>query len=393
MTEHDNGRGLAVAAAALPLAVAVLLVLLLAGADSRNDQCGRAGGVAGPITTRVGDLSDRQLRLARDGVVIGRQRGMGENVILAELAAQAAESSFANLSNPNVPESAAYPADGEGHDHDSVGPHQMRATVWAATYGGVAGLMDPVVQINWFYDQAAKMPGAQQMPPGALAQQIEGSAHPDRYDQFVPLARELFAAFAGTQPGAANPRGDGRAAGCPAPGIPAPAPADEFGTAVLAAAQRWLGTDYVWGGGDANGPAGGGFDCSGLTLYAVYQASGGRISLPHYTQAQQDDARGQHVPLDQLRPGDLVYFTKKGDVDSHHVGIYAGDGQILNAPQSGDVVRYTPLSAWADEEMSARRFEAPNAAAAERGNRAAAAPPVAPASAPMPSRATTDRSS
>ncbi|WP_425577319.1 NlpC/P60 family protein [Nocardioides endophyticus] len=42
-----------------------------------------------------------------------------------------------------------------------------------------------------------------------------------------------------------------------------------------------MGKPYVWGGGNFEGPIGGGFDCSGLVLYAAYQASGGRIRLPH----------------------------------------------------------------------------------------------------------------
>ncbi len=367
-TVVDSPRSLLGAAIAVPVAIAVLLVLLLAGVDSGNQTCGRAGapGMDGPLTTRVGDLSERQLRLARDGVVIGRQRGMGENVILAELVAQAAESSFANLSNSNVPESANYPADGVGHDHDSLGPHQMRVIVWAATYGGVAGLMDPVVQINWFYDQATKTPGADRMPPGELAQHIEGSAHPDRYQPFLPLARSLYAAFAGIDP-TDNPAGrrDGLAAGCTRPTPTAPGESDDFGAAALAAAASWVGTDYLWGGGDTDGPTSGGgvtgFDCSGLTLYAIYQASGGTIALPHYTQAQQDDPRGRPVPLEEIRPGDLVYFTAPGESDSHHVAIYAGirDGvpSVLHAPQTGDVVKYSPLNSWSGEAASVRRFD------------------------------------
>ncbi|MFZ2174379.1 MAG: NlpC/P60 family protein, partial [Rhodococcus sp. (in: high G+C Gram-positive bacteria)] len=105
------------------------------------------------------------------------------------------------------------------------------------------------------------------------------------------------------------------------------------------------------------------FDCSGLTLYAVFQASGGAITLPHFTgdnsnPGQLNDARGQEIPFDRRQPGDLIYFGSGGI--THHVGIYHGrqNGQdmLLSAPQSGDVVSIQPLSNWAGEEMYVRRF-------------------------------------
>ncbi|WP_343287471.1 peptidoglycan DD-metalloendopeptidase family protein [Gordonia sp. SID5947] len=100
-------------------------------------------------------------------------------------------------------------------------------------------------------------------------------------------------------------------------------PAGPVGQRTVAAAMRWLGTSYAWGGGTPRGPSKGitdggvadshgdfnkvGFDCSGLVLYAVYQATGGRIELGHYTVTQLNDPRGKPVPLDQLQPGDIVF--------------------------------------------------------------------------------------
>jgi cell wall-associated NlpC family hydrolase len=118
-------------------------------------------------------------------------------------------------------------------------------------------------------------------------------------------------------------------------------PASSFAAAEIIAAQRWIGTPYVWGGGDFHGPTGGGFDCSGLTLHAVYQASGGRIRLPHRAAIQV--AMGTPVPRDQMRPGDLIGFALHGgEID--HIGIYVGNGQMLHAPRTGDVVKVAPLN-------------------------------------------------
>ncbi|MGW4369199.1 C40 family peptidase [Nocardia takedensis] len=360
-----NTSSKTIVAAATFLLVALPALLLGVIASDLRDSCATplaAGG--GPTGQTVPGLSEAQLRLARDGVVIGKQRRMPESVIVAELAAQATESGFRNLANPSVPESLNYPNDGTGHDHDSVGPHQMRASIWGSV--GMAELMSPTYQINWFYDQA-ELSGAlaQQLSPAELAQHIERSA-PNAYARQLDLARELYSLFADLDPGTAPRTGPaGRAMpGCGTDsGTPlSPAEASAFGRAVIEHASRWTGTPYVWGGGDTDGPTGGGFDCSGLTLYAVYHASGGQIRLPHYTQAQQDHPTARVVAFDQRQPGDLIFFTAPGDADSHHVGIYLGrDDQgrdlLLHAPQSGQTVTTTPLSAWEGERMDVCRYQ------------------------------------
>jgi cell wall-associated NlpC family hydrolase len=94
-----------------------------------------------------------------------------------------------------------------------------------------------------------------------------------------------------------------------------------------------LGLPYEWdGSGPAHGDAG--FDCSGLTQ-AAYQAAG--ISLPH--NAAQQYAVTPHVPPGQpLEPGDLVFFgTSPATI--HHVGLYLGGGQMIDAPDYGIPVR------------------------------------------------------
>ncbi|MGY1771491.1 C40 family peptidase [Blastococcus sp. SYSU D00813] len=90
-----------------------------------------------------------------------------------------------------------------------------------------------------------------------------------------------------------------------------------------AMAQR--GDPYVWAAGGPNA-----FDCSGLTQFA-FRAAG--ISLPHSSRMQSQ--MGQAVSRADLRPGDLVFFYSPVS----HVGIYIGNGQMVHAPTSGDVVK------------------------------------------------------
>jgi peptidoglycan DL-endopeptidase CwlO len=98
-------------------------------------------------------------------------------------------------------------------------------------------------------------------------------------------------------------------------------------------ALRWAltrrGDPYVWG---AAGP--GQFDCSGLVLWAYAQVG---ISLPHYTGDQWN--MGVHVARNDLQPGDLVFFYP----DISHVGLYIGNGLMVDAPDFGEVVQVEPV--------------------------------------------------
>ncbi|GAA3829378.1 hypothetical protein GCM10022226_57810 [Sphaerisporangium flaviroseum] len=105
------------------------------------------------------------------------------------------------------------------------------------------------------------------------------------------------------------------------------------GTIAATAAVRQIGTPYVWGGGSGTGATRGGFDCSGLALYAWARAG---VSLPHYTGSQ--FTKGTKIPFSQLRAGDLLFFGG-GSGDPTHVGIYLKNGVMVHAPKTGDVVR------------------------------------------------------
>ncbi|WP_422944573.1 NlpC/P60 family protein [Streptomyces albidoflavus] len=137
-------------------------------------------------------------------------------------------------------------------------------------------------------------------------------------------ARALLAAL----PDGERDAHDRRASRSDRPDLGGTALSGRAGTAV-AAAQRALGKPYVWG---ANGP--GGFDCSGLMQWAYAQAG---VGLPRTSQAQRN--AGQHVPLSQARPGDLVTYR----ADASHVSMYVGNGQVIHAPYPGASVRYDPV--------------------------------------------------
>lgn len=121
------------------------------------------------------------------------------------------------------------------------------------------------------------------------------------------------------------------------------------GDRILALGRQFVDTPYLWGGIT---PAG--FDCSGF-VYALHRALG----IPVPRDAQDQFANGYPVAPEELTAGDLVFFaTDHGTGDIHHVGLYAGAGQILHAPKPGGKVEEISMakSAFAPEYAGARRF-------------------------------------
>ncbi|MGH3909822.1 MAG: NlpC/P60 family protein [Pseudonocardiaceae bacterium] len=136
---------------------------------------------------------------------------------------------------------------------------------------------------------------------------------------------------------------------------PGAAEADTGGAAqtVIGRAMAQRDVPYSWGGGDADGATVGirdggvadahgdyrtaGFDCSGLMIYAFAPVLG--YSLPHYSGAQY--RAGRHVPLAQKRPGDMLFWATRGRI--HHVALYIGNEQMIEAPYSGSAVRVTSV--------------------------------------------------
>lgn len=146
-------------------------------------------------------------------------------------------------------------------------------------------------------------------------------------------------------PGAAGPAPEGPVPGAPPEAAPVPgeAPAPGGGVfgipftspgggdraSVVQAALTQVGTPYAWGGA-----APGGFDCSGLVMWAFQQAG---IALPHSSQALAHG--GQPVALSDLQPGDVLTFYS----DASHAGIYIGDGLMVHSSTFGQPVRVVPM--------------------------------------------------
>jgi cell wall-associated NlpC family hydrolase len=111
----------------------------------------------------------------------------------------------------------------------------------------------------------------------------------------------------------------------------------------VAAAESQIGVPYHWGGEDP----GVGFDCSGLTQWSWGQAG---VSIPRTAQEQYDAI--DHVSLSALEPGDLLFWGG-GPGDIQHVGMYVGDGEVIHAPETGQVVHIQPI--WNSDLVGAGR--------------------------------------
>src|SRR5256714_8328004 len=122
--------------------------------------------------------------------------------------------------------------------------------------------------------------------------------------------------------------------------------ASGIGGRAVAIAAQYVGVPYRWGGASPLS----GFDCSGLTMY-VYGQLG--VPLTHYTGAQLHE--GTPVPPEGLQPGDLLFFDPGAFGIPGHEGMYIGGGLFIQAPHTGDVVKISPLAAYAKRYVGAVR--------------------------------------
>ncbi len=123
------------------------------------------------------------------------------------------------------------------------------------------------------------------------------------------------------------------------------------GAGIAAAGEQFVGLPYLWGGVSSFG-----YDCSGFS-YTMAKANGYRISRDAHDQLED----GRAVELDQLQPGDLLYFAyEEGKGAVHHVGIYYGDGKLLHSPKTGKSIEIIPLEGtlYKIELCAARRYGA-----------------------------------
>ncbi|NEK59530.1 C40 family peptidase [Geodermatophilus sabuli] len=206
----------------------------------------------------------------------------------------------------------------------TVAGHQNGVLGEAVAAGDVAAQAQVVA------DEAAA--AAQELYDSVAAQQAaleaEIAAYQADYARLSASERRAALDAAAAAHGAGDERASRAERAEPAPAAPVVADGGAAQAAVTAAmGQR--GKPYVWA---ASGP--GSFDCSGLTQYA-FKAAG--IALPHSSRMQAQ--MGQAVSRADLRPGDLVFFYSPVS----HVGIYIGNGQMVHAPTSGDVVKVASI--------------------------------------------------
>ncbi len=333
--------------------------------------CALASGSTLIIPTSQGEeiLSATQLSNAATIVSVGRSLGIPTIGLDIAIDTALAESSLENLPNVNVPGSESdpnvqwgpYSPSNPPSNGTSVGLFQQQdlwGTVtqrmdqaWsaAAFFGTFTGWSLPTPTPSGL----AGNPGWQAMGIPQAAQAVQGSADPLRYYDFVAGAQAIVDHLSNTP--------------CAAGVLTSTAGATTQGAIAIRAAERFIGTPYVWGGGDPQGPTMGlsgtgaidqppnlegkpGFDCSGLVQYAYAQAG---ILLPRTTFAQAplvQSLGGWTTNIAQLTPGDLVFFAGSDGslTNPGHVGIYLGNDQMIQAPQSGqdvDIVSFNNMTA------------------------------------------------
>lgn len=330
-----------VLAVAMPVAVVGLLALgvftssLIAGdTASAGVQGVGCGGVDRPQAARVGSLDADQLANAQTIVAVGRELNIPNEGWVVAISTALQESGLRNL---------------PFGDRDSIGMFQQRDA-----WGSRAERLDPVVSTKMFFTGGRggqrgllDIPNYLQLPVAQAAQAVQISAFPDAYAKWEGLARQLAGAPSIT------------AASCMSAG------GSEADGRVVQVALTQLGVPYSWGGGTLDGPGPGfgsgsgvvGFDCSSFTRYVWFLAAG--VTLPRV--ATDQAAAVAHVPLSEVRAGDLLFFHDPRDPSGvyHHVGLYDGRGHIIHAPTAGRTVEVKEIDLsvarpWGDDVVAGR---------------------------------------
>ena len=249
-------------------------------------------------------LSDEQRTNAAMIIGVAQQKGAPPRAWLVALATAMQESTLRNINYG---------------DRDSLGLFQQRPS---QGWGSPAQVLDPVYSTTIFIDRLLQVPNWDRLPVTVAAQTVQRSAFPDAYAKWEGLAADLVAQLAGVT----DPTGCGPDSATLTEGVAR--------TAIQFALGE-VGKPYVWG---ATGPNT--YDCSGLMLRA-FQAAG--IDLPRVS--WQQFRSGGHVPIAQAQPGDLLFYaTDPSDPATiHHVSMYIGEGQMVEAPYSGESVRVRPV--------------------------------------------------
>ena len=203
-------------------------------------------------------------------------------------------------------------------DRDSLGLFQQRPS---QGWGSPSEVTDPVHATTIFIQRLMAIPGWEALPVTVAAQTVQRSAFPNAYAKWEGLASGLVQQLANV----ASP-----AASCGPVVL-----AQGVAAAAIAFALHEVGKPYVWG---AVGPNS--YDCSGL-MQTAFEAAG--VTLPRVSWQQYN--AGGHVPVRQAQPGDLLFYaTDPSDPSTiHHVMLYMGNDQMVEAPYSGKPVRVQPV--------------------------------------------------
>ncbi|MEV8125459.1 NlpC/P60 family protein [Streptomyces sp. NPDC085944] len=251
-------------------------------------------------------------------------------------------------------------------DRDSLGLFQQRPS---QGWGTAQQIRDPVYASEQFYKHLLKVDGWQQMKVTQAAQAVQKSGYPDAYAQWEDLATALQTAIAKTFPnadkdepakdstkdkdteattGGCTPDQDGTSFGrIPEGSVPKgykiPKDADPKARKAIEWAMHQLGTQYQWGGTctDSHGPDPmGRCDCSSL-MQQAYAHADVKLTRTTYTQVHE----GKAVSAKNLKPGDLI-FSRGTAARPEHVGMYMGEGLVIEAPRTSKPVRITPIKDW-----------------------------------------------
>jgi cell wall-associated NlpC family hydrolase len=329
-----------VALVVLVAAAAGGVVAAVFGGDN-GSALGCLATMTNPGATPAG-LSPEQTRNAAVIVAVGQRMKIPARGWVIAVATALQESDLINLGDL-----------GPHNDTDSLGLFQQRPS---QGWGTPAQIMNPGYAAGAFYTALRKVIGWETMPLTQAAQRVQRSAYPDAYSKHEARAAAIVAAFTG---GGVCDGGDGdNGAGVPLPAgftLPADTPAPVLTAIAWALAQR--GTPYTFGG-DCTAPHSGvpahQCDCSSLVQQAYRH---GGVSLPRTTDQQVHAGTAVTGGAANLRPGDLI-FIPGGDgsmSDPGHVGLFIGSGLIVQAPHTGDVVKISSLSGWANQIAAIRR--------------------------------------
>jgi len=342
-----------VAIVALPLLLvgSVLGLGITAGAAASTVAC--ASPKAGTVLPDGITLSTEQADNAGTIISVVQNERFDALAATAALSAALVESSLVNLDHG---------------DSDSLGLFQERPS---QGWGTPLQIMDPLYATQVWLAHMAKVPNWESLAPDVIAQAVEVSAYPARYTDQVASAQVLLGVgttCTGQQNVPTLPSsGDSLPAGY---SIPPGATSQEITAVNYVTGQ--LGKPYVYGGGGTFGASGSavpciggyidgnkcsaayaaeagepGFDCSGL-MQAAWAAAGVTIDRTTYSQVSDGTAVASTV---DLTPGDLI-FIPGSDAEGAlpgHVGMYIGDGLLVDAPYTGVTVTVDTVSNWANQ--------------------------------------------